>query len=513
MREMATTLFDLLKDCIESNQYEKARFCLLLLDNQDKAIFSHHEQTLIYVMQKIVELNIDVKALQVISLSSLNLKNPARCVQQVRKRGIIVHLDYPTFFVCYVNPSHRYFFTKKGVEVVSSKNKSVMVYPLQLEKPSAMPIDVKLSSKKAIVWLLDNGFSPVVKDRAMTLVQLTDRELFEPLITECVALCRDRNRKDRLQAMLWTVRASLSEELYDVAISNLQRAYDMSRNTCDEARVKELYDAAQALKLQAVICLDAVTDPRNEWIKKCSQLCSEREGINDELAFSLQMCKVFVEQGSYTLAKGFLENRVQTCPVGPYVKRVDELYSLLIILEQSSPAPLASELEDNPTLSEEVFNALARLSQLPASNKETRVKLYKKLSELDPQNRAYYEQRMRQDPASQQHDPKLLGGIAQAKELLEYYKTKDNLEKFCIVANYLRDLCKDFETSLELAEALILDDKTSDGLNIYFAIALESVRPDQIPNLKKCLAAIHQHYDLLDENQKNLLFLFDIMVK
>lgn len=517
IREMATTLFALVQHCIQSNQYDKGLKSLWLLDQHDVKVFSHHEQIQLFVMQKIIETKIDVKGLQDVIPSCLKLQDPALSgLKQVRKRGVTLRLDHPTFFCCYVDPNHRYLFTKRRVEVVSTKNKSMMDYPLKLVQPSAMPVAIKLSSKKTIEWLLDHGFSPVIRESEITFEQLTDRDLCQPLITECLAFTRSRNRRDNLQALLLTVQASLTHELYSVAISYLQRASDMSCNTQDEAKVKELYDAAQALKLPTVIPFEVVdrsTDPRSEWIEKCSQLSTELNDIHHEVAASLRSSKMYFELGIHFVAKTFLETALQSCAGSQYEARVRDLSEQLTTHDELAPESMQTVLEDKSSLSEEVFETLVSLSQIPSSDKEKREKLYQKLAKLEPKNRAYYEKKMVEDPALQQNKKKLDGTEAQAKELLQKYKSQDKHEKAHHVAVFLHDWYKNFETSVELAERLLFDDKISEGLNIYFEIALEAVRTYKFPNLEKCVEALLRHEKYLDETQKKILTLFTLLTK
>ncbi len=517
IREMGTTLFALVQHSIQSNQYDKGLKCLWLLYQHDMKIFSHHEQIQIFLMRKIIETKIDVKGLQDVIPASLKLQDPALSgLKQVRKRGITLRLDHPTFFCCYVDPSHRYLFTKRRVEVVSSKNKSMMDYPLKLVQPSGMLVSTKLSSKKTIEWLLDQGFSPVIRESEVTFVQLTDRDFCQPLITECGAFTRSRNRRDNLQALLLTVQASLTHELYSVAISYLQRAYNMSRNTQDEAKVKELYDATQALKLPTVIPFEVVdrsTDPRTEWIEKCSQLSTELNDIHFEVAASLRSSKLYFELGIHFLCNQIIETALQSCAGAPYEARVRDLCERLRTLDETAPESMQTVLEDKSSLSEEVFETLVNLSQIPSSDKEMREKLYQKLAELEPKNRAFYEKKMVEDPALKQNKQKLLVEEVHAKELLQKYKSQDKLEKALHVAVFLHDWYKNFEMSMELAEGLLFDDKISEGLNIYFEIALEAVRTYKFPNLEKCVEALLPHNDLLDKSQKDLLHLLNILVK
>ncbi len=509
---MARTLFSLAQQAIQLNQLEGALQCLSLLERQDQAIFSHHEKILIFLMRSIVDLKVNAQTLQEVQPPSLKMQEPARAVQLVRKRGVVMHLVHPACFYCYVDSHHRYFFTEKSVEVIGCKKRSVMTYPLKLVRPPEMPIETKLSTKDAIGWLLDNGYSPKVIEDSITFVQLTDRDLFQPVIEQCAALCRDRNQRDILQAQLLTAQACLNEELYSVAITYLQKAYETSRNTSDEAQVKKMCDDAQELKLQTFVCLDGaqgVSDPRTEWISRCSSLYAELEGINDELVSSLQVSKFYVELGSYTLAKTFLEVAVQMCLNGPFEERVRELSDSCsqLMTHDSLSNPMASVLEDKPTLSEETFHTLACLSQLPASKKRAREKLFQKLMQCDPQNKGHYQRAMQAVP--EQPPQMLLGEEAKAKELLRQYKTSGKLEEARIVAQYLHDQFKNFETSMDFAATLIFDDRVREGLNIYFEVALESVRCYQIADFNKCVAAIREHEDLLDASQKSVLIMLN----
>jgi hypothetical protein len=179
------------------------------------------------------------------------LQDPAQAVpQQVRKRGVVMRLDHPAFFSCYADPHDRYFFTEKNVEIVSCKKGSVRTYALKLTRPDEMPVEAKLSTKDAIEWLLDNGYSPVVMENYIRFSQLTDRDLFQTLREQCAAICRDRNQKDTLQAQLLMVQACLNEELYSVAISYLQKAYETSRTTSNEARVKKCTTMQRSLSFR-----------------------------------------------------------------------------------------------------------------------------------------------------------------------------------------------------------------------------------------------------------------------
>ncbi len=88
-------------------------------------------------------------------------------------------LDHPTFVACYGDTKSLYLFTP-----ISARLGNVE-YPVRPVYPDAMPFYDKLSLSRAICWLLENGYIPVLQEGQVTFVPLTEKMQLQQLAQSC----------------------------------------------------------------------------------------------------------------------------------------------------------------------------------------------------------------------------------------------------------------------------------------------------------------------------------------